>query len=1243
MDNTRLHITNRISAYKRLLMRFMCLLAFASSSTMALHSQCTLACNDQLEINLNQDGFFVVTLPILFQGNLANCPNLGVELYDENFNFLGNTLTCAQVGTTVTARTVNYDNNTYCETDLNVVDKTSPQFICPEIFIPCNAPMSPDSIGYPSVNDNCTEFENSDLAFFDQAYDMDCLSSHNGNVVTARIERTWLVEDESGNQGQCVQFIYLLRSTLNDVVFPDHLNGAEALTCGTNDPNDLALTGKPLIEGGEIEPGGYCEISILYSDQVFNTCGGGTTTIRKWLALDVCTNSTQEFDQIIELRDKIGPGISCPADIIVSANSFTCDASILLPTITGTDECSDFTITPSWQFGIGHGPYDGVPAGEYTVTYRAIDACDNSTVCAMVVNIVDNTPPTPICENSISVSLLPSGVARIFASTFDEGSFDNCALDRIQVRRGAEPFNDFVEFYCEDVTDIPSLVQLRVYDNFGLFNDCWIEVTVKDFFGPNLTCPANKTIDCQDELENLALLGVPLYSDACGIDTVYYEDTESLDCGVGLVQRLWTAVDVHGNSSTCQQSISILDNAVLDITYPENITVDFCSGTADTSFTGSPVISGIGCKNVLTNIEDQNFSSSAFCYTIFRTWTVINWCIYDPNSGSNEGEYTHVQRIDVIDNTAPVFTCPADTLVLNFSNDCSTTYVNLSISDATDCSGLVSIQNNSPYSDSSNGDASGFYPNGVHVIEYTAFDNCGNATVCEQMITVKDGLSPNLICKSGVVIEMTQNGAIFIDPSFMIASVSDNCTPANLLTFTLSPNTFTCADIGLQNVMLTATDLEGNATICNTSIEVQDNMFSCGSAEIDISGRLLNVRGNPIANMEVVANGVFFTTTDANGFYTLPDLPAGEDYIVTVSDIPVERSGISTFDMVLIVAHILQTRKIVDPYKIIAIDVDNSNSVSISDIVAIRQLILERIDQFPAEIAWKFVDANFVFTDSTNPFLDNYPREIVLGQLNNDVTNADFLAVKLGDIDGDGASLNGGHVEQRYMNNHVLKVENDNLNAGEVREIEFKIGEAIETFGLQFDLFLNPEYIIFEDLVSDSELTINKNNFIYDEASGRLKFTWNTQASPQKIVSNQSIFSLKVSVHKDCDIDEVIEFLQKSIAPEIYDEQYRKQSLSLSFTEVTQNVKMSKLVLSQNFPNPVVDETTIEIYSEAYLDAQILFVDAKGEEVMNKEIHLVPGNNSLVLQKPSYRVGSFLFYSLMVDGKVTDTKKMLFL
>ena len=1223
-------------------MRVLCLSTFLIITTVSLSSQCTIACSNALQMSLNQDGYFVVTPGMLLQGNIANCPNLGVQLFDENQNFIGDTLTCLEAGTIVTGRLINYDNNVFCDTDLSVFDNTAPIIDCPEIFINCNAPLSPDSIGYPTATDNCTAFTQGDLSFSDNMVNLDCYTTHNGNSVTARLERTWLVVDENGNEGSCIQNIYLLTATLNSVMFPANLSGSTSLTCSLDDPFDLEVAGEPLIGARKINANGYCDISIIYDDQVFNTCGGATTIIRKWLALDVCSNNTRSYDQVIEVQDKIGPAIICPDDITVDAASFSCDATVEIPVALVSDECSDFTVTPSWEFGNGYGSYENVPVGVHQLTYSASDACGNSSICNIMVSVIDNTPPTPVCENGINISLLPMGVARVFVNTFDEGTFDNCGIDRFEVSRDGQTFGPFVDFFCDDVTDSPVSVQFRAYDLNGLFNECWVSVSVYDNFGPDITCPSDVTVDCLDDINNLNITGQPTVSDACGMDTTYFLDSSNLTCGVGEVQRLWKSVDVNGNATTCTQVISVVDNSILDIAFPADVVIELCTSSIDTIDTGSPVITNQGCKNILTNSEDQYFTSSSSCYSIFRTWTVIDWCSYDPNSGSSEGEYTHVQRIDVEDNTSPVITCPADTLIFSFSINCEAVFVNISIPTATDCSGNTFIKNNSVYADNADEDASGFYPNGIHQITYTAYDNCGNSSLCVQQIEIKDKKGPSLSCNSGLVIEMNSSGSVTIDPSLLIANVSDNCTPTEDLVYQLLPNTFNCDDIGMQNVTLFVADAEGNITSCNAMIDIQDNMFSCSPAEVSISGQLKNLAGDPVEGMEIVANGFYFTYTDGDGNYAFNGLPAGANYTLTVTDEVVERNGISTFDMVLGVGHILQTRVLDNPYRMIALDTDNDNKISVFDILEMRQLILEYVNKFSSDVAWKCVDASFVFEDETDPFLDDYPLFIQYDLLINDINSADFVAIKLGDVNGDGANLNGGTVEVRSSSKMFLELDEEQIKSGELKEIAINMNDKIDCTGMQFEIVLDTNYVQLVDISFANQLNINASNMVCDKSKGVIKVSWNTLNTPKRFASGDALLTLSIKARRKCTASDFINLSSKSLKPEIYNAVFFKYELGVQFHNVEAHIEKNKMQLGQNFPNPVRENTTIPVFVNVDKSAALIFADASGKILLKKKIVLENGQNNIAFKLSEIREKqAVLFYSLIEYGVITETRKMI--
>jgi len=89
-----------------------------------------------------------------------------------------------------------------------------------------------------------------------------------------------------------------------------------------------------------------------------------------------------------------------------------------------------------------------------------------------------------------------------------------------------------------------------------------------------------------------------------------------------------------------------------------------------------------------------------------------------------------------------------------------------------------------------------------------------------------------------------------------------------------------------------------------------------------------------------------------------------------------------------------------------------------------------------------------------------------------------------------------------------------------------------------------------------------------------------------------------------------------------------------------------KLQLLQNRPNPFDDQTSIGVWVESGFDfqsAEILVNDAKGSMIYREPISLNPGMNEIwyTHDHHQFKEGVF-YYSLYIDGKVFDTKSMVY-
>mgnify|MGYP000727113042 CR=1 FL=1 len=61
-------------------------------------------------------------------------------------------------------------------------------------------------------------------------------------------------------------------------------------------------------------------------------------------------------------------------------------------------------------------------------------------------------------------------------------------------------------------------------------------------------------------------------------------------------------------------------------------------------------------------------------------------------------------------------------------------------------------------------------------------------------------------------------------------------------------------------------------------------------------------------------------------------------------------------DLVLISKHILNVERLDSPYKMIAADVNNSQTITTLDLIQLRKLILGKIDKLPESSSWRFFD-----------------------------------------------------------------------------------------------------------------------------------------------------------------------------------------------------------------------------------------------------------------------------------------------
>jgi len=1226
------------------------------ATPLASFAQCSISCNGSLNTSLNPNGEAQVTPQMLLAD--PDCDPADFTL-DVTLNGVaqGALLDCSHIGYTLIGTVTQIATGNNCSTILYISDYSAPQILCADTILDCTQDYTPATIGFPNATDNCTVFVNDDLNYADIFTDLPCFTVVGNDTITAQIERKWWVTDDSGLADTCVQMIYIKQPKISDIVFPMNFNGVDGpvLDC-SQDPDDLNITGYPTINGQEIITGGLCDVTVSHDDVAVNICGpGGYNILRNWTAIDWCSGNSLVHAQVIKVRDTTAPVISCPANMTVGTNTIQCGATITLPAPTVTDDCSAFTTTASWTFGTGYGPFTNVPLGAHIVTYTSTDDCGNSSTCSMQITVEDDVPPVNICKSLLNINISSGGTAAVPAGVFDDGSFDNCGIGYFEAKRDADPYGSFVVFSCADIGASAVAVSFRVFDQVGNYNDCVVSVSVNDNIYPQITCPANVYLECDQNYLDTLLTGVPVVTDNCGIANLTYSDNENIDptCHIGNVIRTWTVTDLSGNSQSCTQTIFVEDNTSVTVVFPADYATNVCGGYVTPAVAGEPQIVNDNCESMGVTSNDIVFNDSASgCYTILRDWLVIDWCTYVPNSGSTAGYFTHTQVITITDEDAPVMTCPSSFTAASLNPICGGAYVAINPATATDCVDNVVITNNSVYADAAGADASGDYPLGVHVITYTANDNCGNTATCSMTLTVEDGLAPTAICESGLVLALDVNGNAFVTANMVDYGSFDNCTVAGNLQLSVSPATFDCEAIGLQNVVLTVTDEKGNSASCNTVVDVQDNLGICSMTTYEISGQILTQFGGSMPNVEVqiISSDTIVVDTDSNGSYSYDHAFEHYSYVVKPVRDTNYVNGVSSFDLILIRKHILDVQHLDSPYKVLAADVNRSGSITTFDMLLLKKLILQIDSVLSNNNSWRFVDANYVFPNPENPFQYTFPESKFIESITANASAVDFIGVKIGDINGNASA--GGLVdeggEKSERDDLIFNFENQKFSEGDEIVVPFEARTPEDLLAFQYTIGFDKDQLELVEVIGGDDLkesTVTENDFGFTFANqGSLTTAW-LNLNEDKLEADTRFFELKFKAKEEGQLKNSLSINSRYTNAEAFsgNDIIKEWNVLARFEDVVEPAtnEVSQNKLHQNYPNPFKTQTTLAFELGKATDISVLIYDANGNQVEAISGFYEKGLHKIALDRTRIQSMGMYYYHLVIPGEVLLSRKMV--
>ncbi len=508
------------------------------------------------------------------------------------------------------------------------------------------------------------------------------------------------------------------------------------------------------------------------------------------------------------------------------------------------------------------------------------------------------------------------------------------------------------------------------------------------------------------------------------------------------------------------------------------------------------------------------------------------------------------------------------------------------------------------------------------------FDNLRGGTYT---VTVTDASDCHV--EAGVTIPATGDGpqaSFLLDTIGYFVELVNTSINANEYIWTMDDGTtieefnilHDYREPGIYNVCLTAINECGEDTFCREVTIVGD-----GSRYAEIGGIITTEGGATIGDVDISCTSVDDINTGFDGIYAFGNLPTGEDYIVKPSKGGNLLEGVTTFDLGLLQNHVLATDTIDSPYSLIAADINNSGNITALDVLLLQQMLLGIVTELPNNTSWRFVDANFEFPNPMNPWETPFSEQIIANNLTESINDADFIGIKVGDLNGSTNSdfnIGGRSPYTQWIEAYIT---------ADRKQIDLHLPAHL--FGAQFTLEFDPSVVQIKQLQLGDLPNLSDTNFNFtDLEEGRLAVSWLNDAAEQGGI----LLHLDVIIEAEAELEDLFQITNSIIRAEAYVRQ--QEDIELHNLAIVQTIEQTTpFQVYQNEPNPFDVSTHIPFYLPSASHVELTLYDASGRMLRQVSQQFEAGNNSWELFREDLNAG--VIYYRVETATVAITKKMV--
>jgi len=321
------------------------------------------------------------------------------------------------------------------------------------------------------------------------------------------------------------------------------------------------------------------------------------------------------------------------------------------------------------------------------------------------------------------------------------------------------------------------------------------------------------------------------------------------------------------------------------------------------------------------------------------------------------------------------------------------------------------------------------------------------------------------------------------------------------------------------------------------------------------------------------------------------------------------------------------------PYKIIAADIDRSNSVTSLDVIELRKLVLGIYTELPNNTSWRMVDAGFTFLDPSAPFSTDIPESYQIPNLTGDM-DIDFIGIKVGDVNNTAvANVNDDPNADRSGETSYLVAEEAFLEPG-IYEINFSARDLANIAGFQFTLNANPLRAQLLNFKPNAPIMTDKHYSDQYMDRGIVSCSWDTK---QQLETGDILFTATINVIEASWVSEIFE-LSSDVT---FKEAYANGDINdIAIAYERSNIDEG-MVLYQNNPNPWSDQTEITFFISDDSDITFNVFDVNGRLIHYKNIEAEEGLNTIMLDRNDISGYGVMYYELVNEDQRLIKKMIL--